>query len=150
VRTESWSPEELEYGTKYFWKVVARSADTETEGLTWWFVTESAPVPLPSMPSAPFPTDGATAQSRDIDLSWEPATGATLYKVVLGLVCGADGLVSLSAARYLPVRAGTAQYKTTYHWQSSPRTRAARSPGQSGSFATDGPGAARTEDSNGA
>ena len=75
----SYSPGTLAYGTKYYWRVVAKdNHGAEAGGPVWIFETSPAPNNPPYTPSSPSPANGATVASISLRLSWnggDPDTG---------------------------------------------------------------------------
>ena len=143
-----FTPGTLAYGTKYFWTVVARRGDLTTEGVTWWFVTEPAPVPLPGQPSEPYPADGAANVPREVDLTWAQAEGATLYKVLVGEDAAlTDGRLQASSG-LCKCPLTKLKSKTTYYWQVIAKNDGGHVAGTIWSFTTEAPAA--PADSNGA
>jgi hypothetical protein len=136
--THSWTPGYLAYSTKYFWKVVARAGTASTEGLIWWFTTEPEPVPLPGVPFAPSPADGATSVLRNVELSWGAASGAEVYKVLLGeseaLASDTRLVTSTDECRTCP--SGLAP-GATYYWQVIAKNAGGQTVGPVWSFTTE-------------
>jgi parallel beta-helix repeat protein len=117
----TYDPGTLSYSTKYYWQIVATDDHgASTSGLIWDFTTGTAPNNPPDEPSNPSPSNHATEQSIDVDLSWsggDPDTGDTVtYDVYFGTDSGSLSLDSndQSEATYDP---GTLSYGTTYYWQ---------------------------------
>ena len=67
--------EELEYNTKYYWKVIAKDdKGLETEGPVWNFTTQTSEQPPntpPTAPHNPSPETGETGVPLKPTLSWE-------------------------------------------------------------------------------
>jgi hypothetical protein len=78
--SSSYSLPTLNYGTHYYWKIVAKNSCGDATGPVWDFTTCT----LPGTPSAPSPSDGATDISLNADLDWADASGATSYDVYFG------------------------------------------------------------------
>lgn len=101
--------------TTYYWQVRAMNGwgSTEADGGTWWSFTTGPPAEF----GKAVPADGATGQSADLSLSWEPAEGAASYVYCLDAID--DGLcsrwVGVGTATDAPVSG--AAYETTYYWQ---------------------------------
>lgn len=96
---------------------VGSGCSTVKKFLGWEEKEENQP---PNIPSNPSPSDGATAQSIDVDLSWtggDPDTVDTVtYDVYFQTNPSPEQLVSndQSATTYDP---GTLSYNTTYYWK---------------------------------
>jgi hypothetical protein len=137
TRSVAWSPGPLAYDTKYFWQVTARSGGASTEGVVWWFVTEREPVPLPGAPAAPLPPDGAVDVPRDVELTWQQAPGAALYKVLVGQDPAlADGQLRGSTESCCCVLASL-QPGAAYYWQVIAKNAGGYTAGPIWSFVTE-------------
>jgi hypothetical protein len=108
----------MNYGTTYYWKIVAwDNHGASTVGPLWHFTTHNDP---PNIPSSPSPANGATGISVNVDLSWmggDPNPGDTVnYDVYFGTVTPPTTKVSAnqSGASYDP---GTMNYNTHYYWK---------------------------------
>lgn len=76
----------LEYHQSYFWKVIAKSNDLQTESPIWSFETRYLNYP-PETPSSPEPADNAMNISTYTELDWEcsdPEGDAIQYDIYLG------------------------------------------------------------------
>ncbi len=118
-----FDPGALEYGARYYWKVVAVNTDTSVAGPVWTFTTTGTPPPPPpppDTPSGPSPADGAVDVPLNVQLGWAATAGADSYKLLLARDA------QLSAVRF----EGTSvhnywlypadlnlQYGTTYYWR---------------------------------
>ena len=81
VTSASYPLSGLSPGTLYYWKVVAKSScGNSTSGPVWSFTT----CPMPGMPSAPSPLDGATGVSTSPMLSWAATSNTDSYDVYFG------------------------------------------------------------------
>ena len=79
--SSSYGPVSLSGGTKYYWKVVAKSSGGSATSGTWNFTTSNPP----KKPTNPNPSNGATSVSRTIDPSWSNGGGGTeRYRVHFG------------------------------------------------------------------
>jgi hypothetical protein len=109
----------MDYGTTYYWQIVAEdSHGATTTGPVWDFTTHNDP---PYTPSNPDPYDGETDVDVDHDLSWDggdPNSGDTVaYDVYFEADDSTpDELVSegQSGTTYDP---GTMDPNTDYYWQ---------------------------------
>ncbi|MFT7680220.1 MAG: hypothetical protein ACI8QC_004226 [Planctomycetota bacterium] len=107
----------LAYSTTYTWRVDAVNNDGTTAGSLWSFTTEDDPntgTP-PGQVSNPSPADGAASASRDADLSWGAASGATSYDVYFG-TAGSLSLVS-SGGSATNLALSQLAYVTNYEWR---------------------------------
>ncbi len=107
----------LNYSTTYYWRIDAVNSAGTTTGNVWSFTTEAEPVSLPSKPTNPSPSSGATNQSRNVDLSWSNGGGATSYKVYFGTDSSPDGGELQGTQSGTSFNLGTLSYSTTYYWR---------------------------------
>ncbi len=113
----SYDPGTLDYNTTYYWRIDAVNSAGTTPGDVWHFNTEPQPVSLPNKATSPSPSNGATNESRSVDVIWSNGGGATSYKVYFGASS------SLGSSSYKGSQAstsydpGTLDYNTTYYWQ---------------------------------
>ncbi len=73
--------------------------------------------PPPNPPINPSPSNGATGQSTDVNLSWSNGGGATSYDVYFGTDSTPDSgeyKGNRSSTSYDP---GTLSSNTTYYWR---------------------------------
>ncbi|MFA5368313.1 MAG: GLUG motif-containing protein, partial [Dehalococcoidia bacterium] len=77
----SYSLSQLQYGTKYYWRVVAVNDCGSTWGPVWSFTTQCD---APAVPQAPSPINGSTGISTSTTLSWNASAGAISYDVYFG------------------------------------------------------------------
>jgi hypothetical protein len=113
----SYDPGILEFGTTYYWKIIAwDDSDASTQGPIWSFTTiDNDP---PNTPSDPNPYDGETDVDINSDISWtggDPDGDEVTYDVYFGTT-SPPPLVSMgqSETTYDP---GTLDYLTTFYWQ---------------------------------
>ena len=111
-------PGDLEFGTTYYWKILARDVHgAETEGPIWDFTTwENNP---PNTPSDPDPSNGETGVDVNADLSWtcsDPDGDDLYYDVYFDTVNPPVVKVSdhQTATTYDP---GLLEFEITYYWQ---------------------------------
>jgi hypothetical protein len=114
----SYDPGQMNYNTKYYWKIIAWDNHGEsTTGPTWDFTTKDNNPPY--TPSNPIPSNHLTDVSINADLSWtggDPDPGDTVtYDVYFG-DNSPPPLVSSgqSSITYDP---GTMNYNTKYYWE---------------------------------
>ena len=114
----SYTPGTLSYGTKYYWKIVAKNtADGLTRsGDTWSFTTVYNQAP--NQPGNPSPSNGATGVSLSTNLSWtggDPDGHAVTYDIYFGTSSSPPLVKSNnSTTSYNP---GTLTSGTTYYWK---------------------------------
>ncbi|MHC4121667.1 MAG: hypothetical protein ACYSWO_29695, partial [Planctomycetota bacterium] len=77
----SYDPGTLYSGTTYYWRIDARNTAGTTTGDVWRFTTSPAP---PAKAINISPTNRATNQSIDVDISWANGGGATSYGIYFG------------------------------------------------------------------
>ncbi|KYK25164.1 hypothetical protein AYK24_10465 [Thermoplasmatales archaeon SG8-52-4] len=113
----SFDPGILDFGTTYYWKIIAwDDSDASAQGPIWSFTTiDNDP---PNTPSDPNPYDGETNVNINSDISWtggDPDGDEVTYDVYFGTTTPPP-LVSpdQSDTSYDP---GTMDYLTTYYWQ---------------------------------
>jgi len=86
IDTCTFEPEDLEYSSTFYWKIVAKDDyGHSTESEVWSFET-TGNLP-PAEPSNPFPADRAEDQPIDAVLSWEcsdPYNDPLIYDVYFG------------------------------------------------------------------
>jgi len=112
-----WTLPRLEYATRYFWQIVAISPSGPADGPVWSFITREAPPAPPGEPRDPTPASGATNVSRNVQLGWTAATGATIYQVFLGTtstIAGMSFVGSTTATSWGPLDLAA---ETTYYWR---------------------------------
>lgn len=115
----TYNPGTMSHNTMYYWKIVAEdSAGAQTEGVVWSFTTEQYQNDPPYAPSNPSPSDGATDQSINVNLSWtggDPNNDPVIYDVYFG-TASPPPLVSSdqTATSYDP---GTLNYHSQYYWK---------------------------------
>jgi hypothetical protein len=115
----TYDPGTLSYNTKYYWKIVSKdNRGGQTTGPVWNFTTGAQPNNPPYTPSNPSPSNGATNQSIDVDLSWtggDPDGDPVTYNVYFG-TSSSPPLVSpgQTSTTYDP---GTLNYSTKYYWK---------------------------------
>jgi uncharacterized protein (TIGR02145 family) len=113
----AYNPGTLNYGTTYFWKVVAHDDHgNTTEGQVWSFTT--ATNQPPAQPSNPNPPNNSTNQPLNTQLSWtctDPENDPLTYDVYFGTVNPPSQVSGgQTATTYNP---GTLNISTTYFWK---------------------------------
>ena len=125
-------------GSTYYWRIDARGAGGLTQGQVWSFTTAGSNEP-PLKPTNPNPTNGATAVSGDVSLSWDSGGRATSYDVYLGTdsSLGSNDLQRTQAVRtFYP---GTLVAGTRYYWRIDAKNSLGTTRGDTWSFTTEGP-----------
>jgi hypothetical protein len=109
----------LAYETTYYWRVRASNDAGEAEWSTVWsFTTEEEPLSPPGRVSLVSPEDGAVDVSVNPVLDWQPAEGASNYRVQVAsdsefttLIADETGLTN---TQFSP---SELDYQTTYYWR---------------------------------
>jgi hypothetical protein len=116
----SFDPGTLAYSTVYYWRIVSwDNHGASSIGPLWHFTTGAQPNQPPYVPNNPFPVNGSTSVSVNVDLSWQggdPDAGDTVtYDVYFG-TSSSPSIVShnQSSLSYDP---GTLDYYTSYYWK---------------------------------
>ena len=119
--TKNWDPGALQYGTTYYWRIVAKDANGSASASVWSFTTEDAPcVAPPTSATVSSPANGATGVSINAVLSWtagnSQCAGLTAtYDVYFGTTnTPALDHNNGSTKNWDP---GTLEYSTTYYWK---------------------------------
>jgi len=113
--------------TTYHWRVNAtNTGGTSGWPSTWSFTTVC---PVPGSFSYLSPPNGATNQSRDVDLDWQDASRATSYDVYFGTTNPPPFTVNKTTSDCDP---GMLVYGTTYYWKVVAKNTCGETPGQSG------------------
>jgi len=113
----TYSPENVEYSTTYYWRIVAWDEyGSSNSGPVWEFTTEVGNQP-PYEPSDPYPEDGATDVPVNTVLSWtggDPDGDDVTYDVYFGDTNPPPKVVSnQSGTTYSP----DMNYDNTYYWK---------------------------------
>jgi hypothetical protein len=116
----TYNPGEMEYLTKYYWKIVAwDNHHASTQGNTWDFTTEQEINYPPNIPSNPSPANGTTDVQTTPTLSWtggDPNPHDTVtYDVYFGNT-SSPPLVANNQTATVYIT-GHLDYNTTYYWQ---------------------------------
>ncbi|MDK2887071.1 MAG: hypothetical protein PWP54_1651, partial [Thermosipho sp. (in: thermotogales)] len=116
--TAEFKPENLEFKTTYYWKIVVKDGKGgETEGPIWKFTTIKQNDP-PLTPYEPFPFDGTTGQPININLSWksgDPDKDELSYDLYFGIVGQLQKIASdLKESSY---KIENLNYGTMYNWK---------------------------------
>ena len=116
----SWSPEPLQYGTRYYWRVDTVGAEGGAEGPLWSFTTIAEEPPLEvGVVSVPSPESGAVDVALEPNLGWLQGTNAISYAVYIGddpaqVAAGTTPIETTTSTGYQP--AGL-EHLTTYYWR---------------------------------
>ncbi|KYK31488.1 MAG: hypothetical protein AYK22_07875 [Thermoplasmatales archaeon SG8-52-3] len=113
----SYDPDGLDFGTTYYWQIVAYDEKGLTNsGPVWSFSTRTNDAPYE--PSDPSPADGSIDNEINVIVSWtggDPDGDTVLYDVYFGTSSPPPMVVSnQSATSYNP---GLLEFDTTYYWQ---------------------------------
>ena len=117
ISENTYDPGVMNYGTTYYWKIVAFDIyGASTSGPIWHFTTWVNTPPNP--PSNPNPANGATGVDVNADLSWtctDPDGDPLTYDVYFGTITPPP-LVSAgqSPSTYDP---GQMNFEQTYYWK---------------------------------
>jgi hypothetical protein len=107
----------MNYGTTYYWRIVAwDDHSASAAGPLWHFTTHNDP---PNIPSSPNPANGSIGITVNADLGWtggDPNPSDTItYDVYFGISSSPPKVISnQSGLSYDP---GTLTYNTLYHWR---------------------------------
>ena len=113
----SYSLSELDYNTKYYWKIVAKNdCGNSTSSNVWDFTTEDEPdtCSTPGAASNPDPSDGMTGESINADLDWADCTDTDSYDVYFGTSSDPPYYGSTTASSY---SLSELDYNTQYYWK---------------------------------
>lgn len=109
-----WLTPTLSYGATYYWKVVAKNDDGETESDIWQFNTTYG---IAGKPTSPVPGNNAVDCPLTQDLTWTSGGGQTVgYKVYFGTTSGSLDLLDddcVNTSYSLP----DLEYATDYYWR---------------------------------
>jgi|GEM_PF-2778974 len=130
TEASAWALGSLSYGTKYYWRVVAKNATGSTAGAVWSFSSQPPP---PQAPSNPSPADQADDVSIDADLDWADAAGATSYDVYFGTTDPPPLVGNTPSSAWA---LGTLSYGTTYYWRVVAKNATGSTAGPVWAFAT--------------
>jgi len=111
-----YTPAELDYGTSYYWYVVAKDGRNQTPGPEWRFTTVANLAP--SVPYNPSPADGEGDRPLSNTLTWnctDPEGDPLLFDVYFG-EAGNPPLVATNHSSTAYVL-GQLEYGPTYHWK---------------------------------
>jgi len=111
----TFDPGTLEYGTMYFWDVIAKDDHgDQTNSPHWSFKTIASEPPGP--PTLSFPTDGSTDQQRT--LIWNSVEDATDYHLQVAIDPGfSEPVFDETGIRNTTHRVEVLIYSTTYYWR---------------------------------
>jgi GH25 family lysozyme M1 (1,4-beta-N-acetylmuramidase) len=120
VQSAFFTPDTLNFGTNYFWRIDSSDAGgTYTTGDVWSFSTDTAPVVAASKATNPKPADGAAIQSRTPNLTWIAGLNTNLFKIYLGTTSNlfASNLVSTQGVQSAFFTPDTLNFGTNYFWR---------------------------------
>ncbi|HRS13192.1 MAG TPA: hypothetical protein P5242_19150 [Sedimentisphaerales bacterium] len=104
----------LDYGTTYYWQVVAKNAYGSTLSPIWSFTTADEDLQAPGVPVIQNPVSGATNQPTSLTLQWSSTAATTHYEVHFGTVGNMTIVATPTSNRHNIT--GLAN-STTYQWQ---------------------------------
>jgi len=112
-----YEPGDLEFGTSYYWQIVAYDElGLSATGEVWDFTTRTNDAPY--TPSDPSPADGAVDIEINVDLSWsggDPDGDEVTYDVYFGTSSPPPlAAEDITEESYDP---GILEFDTTYYWQ---------------------------------
>ena len=107
----TYNPGTLLNNTTYYWQVVAKNTAGTTPSAIWSFTTIPA---APGTPSAPVPSNGATAIPINQTLTWTAGSAATSHDVYFGTSSNPPFVTNTAGTTYNP---GTLANSTTYYWR---------------------------------
>ncbi len=87
------APAALSPGTKYFWRVEAKTGSSGTSSPTWSFTT----APAPGAPLNPSPAIAATGVATPVTLGWSASANASSYDVFFGTTSDPAFLVNTAS-----------------------------------------------------
>lgn len=113
----SYDPDSLDFGTTYYWQIVAYDEkNLSATGPVWNFTIRTNDAP--NEPSNPSPADGSIDNEINVVVSWtggDPDGDTVLYDVYYGTTSPPPQVVSnQSGTSYDP---GLLEFDTTYYWQ---------------------------------
>jgi subtilisin len=100
-------------------------------------VTPASPPLPPSKPINPSPSNGASGQSIDVDISWSDGGGATSYDVYFGTDPTPDSVEFKDNQTGTSYEPGALSYSTTYYWQIDAKNAGGTTTGDIWSFTTE-------------
>jgi hypothetical protein len=107
----------LDYHTRYYWQVIAKSAGMVTEGPVWTFETRYYNYP-PSVPHTPFPQNGSESVSTASRISWncsDPENDALQYDIYFSTDSNPQLVMQgATSTTYFPQNL---EPLTTYYWR---------------------------------
>jgi len=131
----TYDPGTMDNSETYYWKVVCKNGDGDTEGSVWSFTTIMS---APGAPSAPTPTDTATDVSIDADLGWTNGSGTATIDLYFDTNNPPTTKVidNTLATTYYP---GTMDNSETYYWKVVCKNAGGDTEGSVWSFTTEEP-----------
>ncbi len=140
VTVNQFTPPAIDYGYRYYWRIVARDPPgLEQSGPVWTFVTRPANSP-PRLPSNPSPPDHSLAVPINVTLSWsasDPDGDALTYDVYFGDTASPPVVATgITQKSYQPP---TLVEGANYYWYVVARDQSASTPGPLWTFRTVGP-----------
>ncbi|PKK88690.1 MAG: hypothetical protein CVV64_17765 [Candidatus Wallbacteria bacterium HGW-Wallbacteria-1] len=117
VSPTEYSPLNLEYGEKYYWRVHSVNQLGLTLGDIWEFTiqTEAAPAP-PAQVQYNFPQINALDMPNKLSLTWLPVESISKYKIYFGTV-NPPAYLSYTLPDTTEFPLENLEYNQTYYWQ---------------------------------
>jgi uncharacterized repeat protein (TIGR01451 family) len=111
----------LQPATTYWWQVRAVNAggQTQADGGQWWYFTTAPTSGAPAAFGKRAPVNAAAGQPTAVTLRWDAASGASGYRVCVGLLpgdCAASG-GWVNVGNVTQWTLSGLNYATTYWWQ---------------------------------
>ncbi|HWP82728.1 MAG TPA: fibronectin type III domain-containing protein [Bacteroidota bacterium] len=135
IRDTSFSVAGLSNNAKYYWRVQAMNPGGTSGWSTTWAFTTIGTAPL--APSLALPANGATGLSTKLLLTWNEASGAQSYRVIVSKNSSLesptlDSVGITNSSLYV----GQLQSNLTYYWQVTAQNSQGESPSPVWSFTT--------------
>lgn len=132
-----FQPTQLDYSTTYYWQVVAKNKNGDSESEIWTFTTESwESVQLPGLPANPGPANSATGIDIDTFLSWNLGDYTETVHLYFGTSNPPTQLLIENKAGVTNYQPDQLDYSTTYFWQVIATNKNGNTQGDIWSFST--------------
>jgi hypothetical protein len=130
----------LAYATTYYWRIVAKDANGETESAVWSFTTEAPCASLPTAPSNPSPSNGSTNRNENSNLAWQGGVSTcglpVTYDVYFGTTATLGEEHKLGSTVDKSWNLPRLAYLTKYYWKVVARDANGATPGPVWNFTT--------------
>jgi len=115
------NPSDLEYNTRYYWRVAAYVSGQQGPYSTIWSFTTKASDPVPSVATLVYPENGATNIPLNVTLQWNAVQYAQHYTVSIATddkFSSTSKVITKNVDTNLfQVPANTLEPLTTYYWK---------------------------------